>query len=874
MPVNVKLEVPIQRKLLLYWDRSLAVLRSWWSRRAFRIGVAAIFACLVLFAATFTFFYLKYSRIVDQRIRRPIFNEPAQIYARADEVNVGDKWSARAILAQLRSAGYVASGSAVHSNFGTFSQHGATLEIHPGQVSYNRGQDATIHFTDGQIDSITGPGGRSLSSYELEPQLVTGLFDAKQRAKRRLLTYQEIPPVVVNAIVSIEDRRFFQHSGINYGRLVEGVLAPVLHHRRMQGGSTLTMQMARAFFLTSKRSPLRKLAEMMIAVVLEHRFTKEEILAIYVNQVSFGQHGSFNIEGFGEASQAYFDKDIKNVTLPEAALLAGVVNGPSVFSPFRHPHAATRRRNIVLQAMFDNHVISEAQMKAAKATPLKLAQPSVEGNDAPYYVDLVRDRLLARYEESDLTSGGMRVYTTLDRSLQQAASEAVQIGMKQVDAMVLRRRTRRIREGKGKNAKVRTEILPGPMPQVALIALDPHTGEILALVGGRDYAASQLNHISAKRPTGSIFKPFVYAAAINTALTEEPAKAYTELTMLDATEGTFDFNGKPYRPHNFDPKDSVGSVTARHALAHSINTATIRLAEMVGYDKVVALADAAGIPDLKPTPAMAIGAYDATPLNMAEAYTVFANEGVRVTPRFIRSIEARSGDTLESVTAQRANVLDPRVAYVITDMLESVLREGTAAAAGARLDAPAAGKTGTSHDAWFAGYTSNLLAIVWVGNDDYTDVKLQGAQAAAPIWTEFMLRAEKLRRYGDMKPFVPPTGVLPVAVDKLSNLPADESCPDDYQVYFIDGTIPAATCDHPEGPSRNIFQKIFGIGAHRQLVIPPVAQPNPPTPAQPAAPNAGPQPTPSAEQNPPPTQQEEKPKKRGFWKRVFGIGKE
>ena len=198
-----------------------------------------------------------------------------------------------------------------------------------------------------------------LSSYELEPQLITGLFDAKQRSKRRLLTYAEIPPLVVNAIVSIEDRRFFQHSGINYGRLVEGVLTPILRHHRMQGGSTLTMQMARAFFLTNERSLQRKLAEMTIAVVLEHRFTKEEILAIYVNQVSFGQHGSFSIDGFGEAAQVFFDKDIKNVTLPEAALLAGVVNGPSVFSPFRHPAAATRRRNLVLQAMFENHVITK-----------------------------------------------------------------------------------------------------------------------------------------------------------------------------------------------------------------------------------------------------------------------------------------------------------------------------------------------------------------------------------------------------------------------------------------------------------------------------------------------------------------------------------
>jgi len=847
------------------------VARVLWRRRAVRIGLGAALVCLLVFAGAFLSFYLKYSRIVDERIRRPIFNEPAQIYARADQIDVGDKWSASAVVRELRSAGYVSASGNMQSAAGSFSERGTTLQIQPGAASYRRGQNATLHFADGQLDAIKGPNGESLSSYELEPQLVTGLFDAKRRSKRRLLTYPEIPPLVVNAIVSIEDRRFFQHSGINYGRLIEGALTPILRHHRMQGGSTLTMQMARAFFLTDERSLQRKLAEMTIAVVLEHRFTKEQILAIYVNQVSFGQRGSFNIDGFGEAAQVFFDKDIKSVTLPEAALLAGVVNGPTVFSPFRHPVAATRRRNLVLQAMFDNHVITQAQMTAAKAVPLKLAQPNVEADDAPYYVDVVRDRLLSRYEESDLTSGGMRVYTTLDRGLQQAASEAVQIGMKQVDALVTSRRTRRIREGKGKNATVHTEVAAGPMPQVALVALDPHTGEVLALVGGRNYAASQLNHTLAKRPTGSIFKPFVYAAALNTALTGEPAKAYTEITMLDATEGTFDFNGKPYTPRNFDPKESVGEVSARAALAHSINTATIRLAQMVGYDKVVALAGAAGIPDLEPTPAMAIGAYDATTLDMAEAYTVFANDGVRVAPGFIRSIEAHSGDTLESVTPQKTNVLDPRVVYLITDMLQSVVSEGTAAnSVGGRFNSPAAGKTGTEHDAWFAGYTSNLLCVVWVGNDDYTDIKIDGARAAAPIWTEFMLRARKLRRYSDMKPFTPPAGVIPVQIDRATNLPADESCLDQYQVYFIDGTVPTATCGHPDGPSRNIFQRMFGIGGHHELVIPPVTQPTqtvtPSAPGQPQTANPNEQPA----QSPTP----ETKKKRGFWKRIFGGAKD
>jgi penicillin-binding protein 1B len=872
VPVKVQIESPRewQKLLLTTWRGILKALK----RLDVRIGLAVLAVICLTIAGVFAYFYMKYAGIVDQRIRRPIFNDAAQIYAAAERVEVGDEWTTSTIINDLRKAGYISSASAGESTEGAYSQRGNTIEIRPGKASYHPGQDATLHIAGGEVDSIKGSKGEKLSYYDLEPQLVTGMFDAKLRSKRRLLTYPEIPAIVRNAIVSVEDRRFFEHGGINYVRLLEGLLEPVLHHRRIQGGSTLTMQMARGFFLSNERSVRRKLAEMMIALVLERRFTKEQILEIYVNQVDLGQHGSFNIRGFGEGAQAYFGKDIKSLTLPEAALLAGLVNGPTYFSPFRHPPRAIRRRDIVLQAMYENHAITKEQLAAAKATPLKLAPPNVEADDAPYYVDLVRDQLLSQYDESDLNNGGMQIYTALDPQLQRAASEAIAIGMRQVDQAIIRRRTKKIRQGKGKNATVVTEITPGPMPQVALIAMDPHTGEVLALAGGRDYSTSQLDHAVAKRPTGSIFKPFVYAAAINTALNGDPAKAYTQTTMLDATQGTFDWDGKPYSPKNFDAKYSVGEVTSRFALQHSINTATIRLAQMVGYDKVVALAKAAGDENVKPTPAMAIGAYDATLLQMAEAYTVFSNDGVRQSPVFIRSVRNPNvGEMQNPGEPTKTNVLDSRVAFVITDMLEAVLNGGTASSVRARFSAPAAGKTGTSHDAWFAGYTSNLLCLVWVGNDDYSDIKMEGGKAAAPIWTEFMLRAQKLRRYHDMTPFTPPPGVVQVHLDKLTNLPADESCPDDYDAYFVDGTVPAATCDHPNGPSRNFFQKLFGIGVHRELVLPPVtpnpapSQPsanNPNTPGQPST-NAG---APNTTPTPP-----VKEKKRGFWKRLFGGGK-
>jgi penicillin-binding protein 1B len=840
--------------------------KSLWFRNPVLLGIAAAFLiCCIAVFSVLTFYYVKYRRIVDQRISHPIFNDAAQIYAAPEPVRVGDTWSIAEIARDLRRAGYTKSGGKGDTETGTYAERASAIEIKPGPQSYHAPESATIHIAKGHVDSITGGKGESLSAYELEPQLITGLFDAKRRSKRRLLTYDEIPKVVVNAIVSIEDRRFFEHNGINYVRLVEGVLAPLMGHRRMQGGSTLTMQMARAFFLSNERSIRRKLAEMMIATDLEQRFTKQQILEIYVNQVDMGQRASFNIRGFGEAAQAYFGKDIGSVNLPEAALLAGLVNGPSYFSPYRHPDRAIARRNIVLQAMFENHAIGKEQLREAKAAPLKLASPGAEADEAPYYIDLVRDRLLSRYKESELDNSGMRVYTALDPQLQQAAAEAIDAGMKQVDAIVLRRRTRKIRTGKGRNAKVATEVRDGPMPQVALIALDPHTGAVLALSGGRNYGNSQLNHAIASRPTGSIFKPFVYATALNTALTGDPAKAYTEATVLDATEGTFDFNGKPYTPHNFDPKDNLPAVSARFALMHSINTATIRLAEMVGYDKVVDLAQAAGIKGVKATPAMAIGAYDATPLEMVGAYTIFANGGVRISPQFITSVRDSNGDVIEDFTPEKSSILDPRVAFLLTDMLQGVINNGTAAAVRAKFSAPAAGKTGSSHDAWFAGYTSNLLCIVWVGNDDYTDIKIEGSKAAAPIWADFMVRAQKLQRYKDMEPFTPPQGVVQAHLDKITNLVATPNCPDDYDAYFIDGTVPVGNCEHPNGDTRNIFEKLLGLPGNEKPPEQPAPAPPPPVVNQPV-PGA----TPPPQVQPP--KPEQKPKKKGFWRRLFGGG--
>jgi penicillin-binding protein 1B len=359
--------------------------------------------------------------------------------------------------------------------------------------------------------------------------------------------------------------------------------------------------------------------------------------------------------------------------------------------------------------------------------------------------------------------------------------------------------------------KFETTVAPGPQAQVAMVVLDPHTGAVLALVGGRDYGWSQLNHAVAKRPTGSIFKPFVYAAAMNTAL-DGSQTVLTPASVVTDAPSSFAYGDQIYEPRNYK-EEYKGDVSLRYALAMSLNNATVKVAEQVGYDKVADLAKSAGIASVKATPAMALGSYDASPLDMTGAYTSFANNGIRLSPILLRSVRNGKGDVIANYTTDQRQVLDPRIAYVMTNMMEGVINYGLGYTA-VRLRGftlPAAGKTGSSHDGWFAGYTSNLLCIVWVGYDDYSDLRLSGAMTAAPIWTEFMKRASALPQYADMKQFQQPTGVVDVQLDKVTNRLATPTCPDDYVSAFVAGTEPHDTCDAQEG-MKGFFSRMFGGG--------------------------------------------------------------
>jgi penicillin-binding protein 1B len=818
MPVKVKLDRPARTQGPSIWVRLLQIF----------LVLALVVA--VIGGSVFAYYNHKYRALVDERLARgPLFTSVAQIYAAPQEVRPGQHLTAGDIAAALRKAGYN-----TNPQMGTYRLQEDTIQVKPGPESYLAADGATIVTSDGVVQTITAENGAPLAGYKLEPQLITALSEDNNRTKRRMVTYSEIPPRMVQAILAIEDRRFFEHGGINYGRTFKCAVQDVFARRRECGGSTLTQQLARGFFLTPDKTIKRKIAEAVIALQLESRFTKQQIFEMYANEVNIGQRGSFAIQGVGEAAQAYFGKDLHQLDLAEMATIAGIINSPNWLNPYRHPARAMARRNLVLDAMVETGAISASEAERAKAEPLRLAPPNVDASEAPFFIDLVHDQIMQRLGDTDISrSGSLRIYTSLDPNLQRAASDAVDEGIKNVDELV--RKYHR-----------KSDTSPITYPQVALVALNPHTGQILALVGGRNYATSQLNHAVAERPTGSIFKPIVYAAAYNTSLQGtniDGNGVFTALTRLNDDPTTFTFDGKAYTPGNFEHGEYPGMVTAITAIAHSLNIATINLAQMVGFENVASLARTMGITSARGTPSVAIGTYSATPVDMAGVYTTFANNGVYLKPWILSSVRNPNGDILADYAPDAKQILDPRVAYLTQSLLEDVMAFGTGSSARkAGFTAPAAGKTGTSHDVWFAGYSSNLLCVIWVGNDDYTDISrglthpLQGADAAAPIWAAFMKRAQQLPQYSDMKPFTAPSGVQVLRIDRNTVLPVDETCPSDsFSAAFLVGTAPQGTCSHmgedsqtlgdkllnPDGTAvepqhRNFFQKMFGLGKDKE----------------------------------------------------------
>lgn len=711
--------------------------------RVIRLGLVLILLASALGADALVRSYNYYSQVIDARLATGYLTSRPGLYAAPRVLRIGQKLSHEKLINALRRAGYVESkASDVWS--GSFAVNDHRLEIRPGPSIKRQPELVEVFFEGDELIDLRGDG-LALDSFTLEPEILSNDVSSKG-GKRELLSFNEIPNVMVRAILAIEDRRFFDHSGVDLGGLARAVLRNARDERVGQGGSTITQQLVKNTYLSPEKTIDRKYAEAMLSIALERRLSKNDILALYCNEVYLGQRGAVVVRGVKEASKAYFGKQLRDITLPEAALLAGMIQGPANYSPVRDPKAAQARRNVVLNAMRENGWITNEQYENAATEPLIIAPATIDNSLAPYFVDYVNRVAESQFETS---AASQRVYTTVDLELQEIAEEALKRQLDRLD------KTYADREDK---------------PQAALVALDPHTGNILAMVGGRDYAASQLNRATdARRQPGSTFKPFVYAAAL------EDGMSPLRMFMDAPKEFIYDRN-KTYRPANYGGGYSMGEVTMRTGLVKSLNVVTVDIALQTGLARIANLATRFGLPKPERYPALALGTEEVTPLQLAAAYAAFVNAGRRVDAKAIESLsEPPAAHTMAPETDQ---VISPSTAYVITNMLAGVIERGTARRArGAVRGVAIAGKTGTSRDGWFVGYSPNLVCVVWIGFDDNKQLGLSGAEAALPAWVEFMNRATALRPDLGGSNFECPEGIKFVEIDSMTGLRSTVSCP-------------------------------------------------------------------------------------------------
>src|SRR5947207_1254842 len=727
------------------------------------------------------YYWTIFSRRIDNLLKGEVFTRSAGIYAAPKQLRVGQALTPEHLVELLKHAGYVEKTQQADQARGRYSLAEGNIDVEPSENITVEGQrqfqSVRVQFArNGKaISSLTELDNNAhLDKAWLEPELISSVT-GRERAKRKVIGFNDLPPHLVKAITVTEDRAFFEHYGVN----VRGILRALVRRYdsdpnspiARQGGSSITQQLVKNLLTSPERTLRRKVAEAYMSIILETRLSKEQIFALYANQVYLGQQSGFSINGFGEAADAYFNKDVTNLTLPESAFLAGLIRSPNRYNPYHDINTATARRNQVLDNMAETGAISGDEANQAKQTALQVAATKgrIDVSDAPYFSDYVQNQL------GDIIAGPgtaehLRIYTTVDLDLQRAAYAAVSRQLAALDKIEAKR------------------FEPGTL-QAALVAMNAKTGEIVAMVGGRDYSKSQLNRASdAFRQPGSVFKPFVYATALNTAYDPIPRVITPATTYMDEPK-TFTYDNQEYSPGNFGDTYSHKPVTLRDGLVHSLNVVTVDVAMEVTMGRVMSLAAKAGLP--KPPrayPAMALGTSEATPLQVASAYTAFANLGTRSTAVPINRITTGEGVTIAAPVTQKNEVLKPEVAYVMNSFMKDVVNRGTGAPVRARgLKANVAGKTGTSRDGWFAGFTPNLVCVVWVGFDDGSQLGLTGANSALPIWSDFMsvALAEHPEWQGDWQM---PEGIKQLEINPNTGELATEFDTEKRTELFINGT--------------------------------------------------------------------------------------
>ncbi len=667
-----------------------------------------------------------------------------------------------------------------------------TVYLHPQPEGHVGAIMVTLSLDQGRVVDVVSPlDGMPLFPIFLEPELLSGVR-GESRQVREWVPLAQIPPRIIETVLTIEDRRFYSHFGIDPIAVGRALWTNFTRGGVVQGGSTITQQLAKNLFYSPQRTMGRKLKEALAALVLEVKYTKQDILESYLNEIYLGQAGFVSIFGVREAAHRYFGKTLQELTVEEVAMIAGLIKGPNSYAPTKHPELAKQRRAVVLRRLRETGLLTEEVWQRAMDAPLRVT-PSEDGlTDAPYFVDAV----LRQVEEVGVVPlpEGLRIDSTLDPMIQQAATESLEKGLAKIEA-----------------AHPHLKSMLEPV-QGAVVVLDPKTGSVLALVGGRDYRRSQFNRaIQARRQPGSLFKPFVYLAALEAAR-EGQAGQLTAASLLVDEPVTFESETGPWSPQNYD-KQFHGHVTMRSALEQSFNVPAVRVAKAVGTKPIVQLLHRLGVKSAisEDLSSVALGSSSVSLLEIAAAYGAVANGGIAVKPTAVRTTRDRQGDMLWNTVPNRQQATSPQGAYVLTSLLDGVMQRGTASKARAiGFQGAVAGKTGTTdgyRDAWFVGYTSEVVIGVWVGFDDERPLRLTGSQAALPIWMELAQRVIP----PNVPAFVMPDGVVARTIDPKTGQLATSQCPEQVPEVFIESTEPSVYCEVHGGGIWERLRHTFGF---------------------------------------------------------------
>jgi len=769
-------KMPLPQRLL----RSPWVFRSLWLLAASFLLIMAGLLAYGAYLATF----LELPQSED--------HPPLRLYTAPFQLKTGLSLKTARLPERLQRLGYrpvsdtVASAGDYH-----LTSEALTIFLHAQPEAFVKANVVTLDLQEGLVTQVLSEPDRTpIFPVFLEPELISGLRGASRQV-REWIPLAQMPERLVEAILAVEDRRFYSHVGIDPVAVGRAVWRNLTKGGVVQGGSTITQQLAKNLFYSPARTFVRKVKEALAAIVLESKYRKREILESYLNEIYLGQAGFVSIYGVGEAAHRYFGKSLDELTTGEIAMIAGLIKGPNTFAPTKHRELAQQRRDVVLRLLRDQGKVTEEEWKSAVNEPVRVVPPDDALAEAPYFVDTV----LRQVEEAVGTPlpEGLRIDSTLDSLLQQSAAEGLEQGLARLE--------RAYPALKGSEQPL----------QGAVVVLDPSTGAIVALVGGRDYRVSQFNRaVQAHRQAGSLFKPFVYLAAFEASRTGMPPYM-TPASLLADEPVTFESENGRWSPQNYD-KQFRGNVTLRNALEQSLNVPAVRVAKAVGTQPILDVIHQLGVTTVMTNDlSLALGSPAVSLLDMVTAYGTMANGGIFVRPTSLRAASDREGMTLWTSTPERRQAVSPQAAYLVTSLLEGVVRRGTAAKAKVLgLTGAIAGKTGTTdgyRDAWFVGYTSDLVIGVWVGFDDERAIRLTGSQAALPIWMDIARRMLPEQAV----PFSPPAGVVARAIDPKTGQLATSQCPERVDEVFIEGTEPTVYCEVHGGGLWERLRHSFGF---------------------------------------------------------------